>query len=399
MPGPLSDVRILDLTSNFMGPYASLLLADMGADVCKIEPPEGDVVRNVGPARNKGMAAVFLHLNRNKRSIVLDLKSPAGNAALRKMIESADVLLFSLRPKAMARLGLSFEDVQRLNSRIIYCGAFGFGQDGPYADRPAYDNLIQAGVGLPMTQARKTNGPPSYVGSAIVDRLVGMATSNAILAALHHRDRTGEGQAVSVPMYETFAHFSMGDHMYGHTFVPPIGDWGYARMTASDRRPLPTADGYISIEVFTDRHWQRLFSALGHPELAQDPKYIDISSRAARMSELYAFLSAELQSKSTAEWVETLAAADIPVMPMYTPATALNDPHMEAVNFFPEIEHPTEGRIRSIGLPHDFSASPTSQRFPAPTLGGNTAEILADYGFSNDEIQTLSAPATAERLK
>ena len=389
MTGPLADIRVLDLTSNFMGPYASLLLADMGADVCKIEAPEGDVVRSVGPARNKGMGAVFLHLNRNKRSIVLDLKNPAGNEALKRMIASADVLIYSLRPQAMERLGLSYVQVQALNPRLIYCGAFGFGQGGPYAERPAYDNLIQAGVGLPMTQARKTDGPPSYVGSAIVDRLVGMATSNTILAALHHRDRTGRGQAVSVPMFETFAHFAMGDHMYGHTFVPPIGDWGYARMTAPDRRPFPTADGHISIEVFTDRHWQRLFAVLGRPEMAEDPRYIDIPSRAANMSQLYDFMSDALQARPTAEWVELLAAGDIPVMPMYTPATALHDPHMQAVDFYAETDHPTEGRIHSIGLPTDFGDSPAEQRYPAPRLGENTAELLGEYGFSGTEIQSL----------
>lgn len=219
MTGPLDGVRILDLTSNFMGPFGSLLLADMGADVVKIESPAGDTTRGVGPCRNPGMSAIFLHLNRNKRSVVLDLKKPAGNAALKRMVGSADVLLYSLRPKAMAKLGLSFADVHALNPRVIYCGTFGFGQNGPYADRPAYDDLIQAAVGMPVLQSRK-QGPPSYVATAIADRVVGMAAANAVAMALFRRERTGRGQEVQVPMFETFAQFAMGDHLYGHTFIP-----------------------------------------------------------------------------------------------------------------------------------------------------------------------------------
>lgn len=387
--GPLTGVRVLDLTSNFMGPYASLLLGDMGADICKVEAPEGDTTRNVGPCRNKGMAAIFLHLNRNKRSLVLNLKNPAGLETLKRMIESADVLLFSLRPNAMERLGLSYEQVRAINPRIIYCGAFGFGQRGPYAERPAYDNLIQAAVGVPMVQSRKTDGPPSYVGTAIADRIVGMATSNAILAALHYRGQTGQGQSVSVPMFETFAHFVMGDHLYGHTFVPPIGDWGYARMTTPDRRPFPTKDGYLSVEIFTDRHWQRLFEAVGRPEMAEDERYIDVHSRALHMSELYAFLAQTFTTRTSAEWVELLLAADICVMQMNTPESLLQDEHMQAVNFFAEQDHPSEGRIRTIGLPHEWSASPGALRLPAPRLGEHTVELLGEYGFTQDDVAAV----------
>ncbi|WP_218187091.1 CaiB/BaiF CoA-transferase family protein [Pseudomonas sp. FGI182] len=387
--GPLSGLRVLDLTSNFMGPYASLLLGDMGADICKIEAPEGDTTRNVGPSRNKGMAAIFLHLNRNKRSLVLNLKRPSGLAALKRMIATADVLLFSLRPNAMARLGLSYEQVQAINPRIIYCGAFGFGQRGPYAERPAYDNLIQAAVGVPMVQSRKTDGPPSYVGTAIADRIVGMATSNAILAALHHRGQTGQGQSVSVPMFETFAHFVMGDHMYGHTFVPALGDWGYARMTSPERRPFPTLDGYLSVEIYTDRHWQRLFEAVGRPEMAQDARYRDVHSRALHMSELYEFLSHTFETRTSAEWVKLLIEADICVMQMNTPESLLDDEHMKAVNFFEEQDHPSEGRIRTIGLAHEWSATPGALRFPAPRLGEHTTELLHEYGFAQEEVAAV----------
>lgn len=270
MTGPLDGVRVLDLTSNFMGPYASLLLADMGADIAKIESPNGDTTRGVGPARHPGMSAIFLHLNRNKRSLVLDLKDPRARTALRRMIRSADVLLHSLRPAAMAKLGLAYADTRDINPGLIYCGCFGFGQDGPYADRPAYDDLIQAAVGMPVLQSRK-QGEPDYVATAVADRVVGMAASSAIGMALFHRERTGQGQEIQVPMFETFAHFVMGDHLYGHTFVPPIGDWGYARMMNADRRPYRTLDGYLGVNIYTDRHWQRFFAAVGRPDLASDP--------------------------------------------------------------------------------------------------------------------------------
>ncbi|MBP2839306.1 CoA transferase [Pseudomonas sp. PNP] len=378
-----------------MGPYASLLLGDMGADICKIEAPEGDTTRNVGPSRNKGMAAIFLHLNRNKRSIVMNLKTPSGLDALHRMIAQADVLLYSLRPNAMARLGLSYEQVKALNPRIIYCGAFGFGQRGPYAERPAYDNLIQAAVGVPMVQSRKTDGPPSYVGTAIADRIVGMATSNAILAALHFRGQTGLGQSVSVPMFETFAHFVMGDHMYGHTFVPALGDWGYARMTSPERRPFPTRDGYLSVEIYTDRHWQRLFEAVGRPEMAEDPRYINVHSRAQHMGELYEFLSHTFETRTSAEWVALLIEADISVMQMNTPESLLDDEHMKAVSFFAEQDHPSEGRIRTIGLAHEWSASPGKLRFPAPRLGEHTTELLREYGFREEEVRAVLAAGGA----
>ncbi len=388
MSGPLSGVRILDLTSNFMGPYASLLLADMGADVCKIESRQGDTTRGVGPARNKGMSVIFLHLNRNKRSLVLDLKTPSGLAALKRMAAQADVLLHSLRPKSMQKLGLAYEEMREINPRIIYCGAFGFGQRGPYADRPAYDDLIQAGSGMAMVQARKS-GPPAYVATAIADRVVGMALSNAVSMALYRREKTGRGQSVEVPMLETFSHLVMGDHLYGLTFEPPIGDWGYARMMNADRRPYRTQDGYIGVNVYTDTHWQRFFRLSGHPEMAEDARYADIYARTQHIAELYAFLAQVFETRPTAEWLALLEEADIPVIRMNTPETLLTDPHMQAVGFFGTEEHPSEGTIRTIGIPQDWSESKPELRLPAPRLGEHSAELLAEYGFSPDEVKTL----------
>lgn len=388
MAGPLSGVRILDLTSNFMGPYASLLLADMGTDICKIESRQGDTTRGVGPARNKGMSVIFLHLNRNKRSMVLDLKTGSGLAALKRMIGSADVLLHSLRPKSMEKLGLAYEQVQKVNPRIIYCGGFGFGQRGPYADRPAYDDLIQAASGMPMIQARKS-GPPSYVATAIADRVVGMAMSTAVAMALYRREKTGRGQSVEVPMFETFSHLVMGDHLYGLTFEPPIGDWGYARMMNADRRPYRTRDGYIGVNVYTDAHWQRFFRLSGHPEMAEDSRFADIYGRTQHIAELYGFLARTFETKTTEEWLSLLTEADIPVIRMNTPDTLLNDPHMQAVGFFGTEQHPSEGTIRTIGIPQDWSESKPELRYPAPRLGEHTVQLLEEYGFSRQEAQAL----------
>lgn len=398
MAGPLEGVRVLDLTSNFMGPYASLLLADMGADVCKIEAPEGDTTRKVGPSRSKGMGVIFLHLNRNKRSVVLDLKKPGGLAALKRMLATADVLIHSMRPKTMDKLGLGYEATRAINPRLIYCAGFGFGQNGPYADRPAYDDLIQAGVGMAAAQGRRS-GSPSYVAAAMADRVVGMALSNAVSAALYRRERTGVGQSVEVPMFETFAHFVLGDHLYGQTFVPPIGDWGYVRMLTPDRRPFRTLDGYIGVQAYTDRHWQSLFEIAGHPEMTSDPRFVNITVRTENIGDLYQFLAKTLESRTSADWVQAFSEADIPVIEMNTPESVLCDPHMQAVNFFAEQDHPSEGRIRTIGIPQTWSEGQPGLRYPAPRLGEHTAQILAEYGFSSEEVGEILASGGAGAME
>ncbi|MYV97805.1 CoA transferase [Streptomyces sp. SID3343] len=397
MPGPLHGVRILDLSSNFMGPYATLSLADMGADVAKIESPQGDTTRGIGPCRNPGMSAIFLHLNRNKRSLVLDLKSEAGNTALKKMIASADVILHSLRPKSMAGLGLSYEEARDINPRIIYCGVFGFGQDGPYADRPAYDDLIQAAVGMPVLQSRKV-GPPDYVATAVADRVVGMAAGSAVSMALYRRERTGRGQEVQVPMFETFAHFVLGDHLYGHTFVPPIGDWGYARMMNPDRRPYRTRDGHVGTNVYTDRHWRRFCELTGHPDLADDPRFATVGDRTDNIALVNEFLAETFPTRTTAEWIALLTEADVPIIEVNTPQTLLDDPHMTEVGFFVVQEHPSEGLLRMLGIPQRWSESSPELRHPAPRLGEHSAQLLAEYGLDESEIEDLLNSAAARAV-
>ncbi|MBB4158232.1 CaiB/BaiF CoA transferase family protein [Streptomyces cinereoruber] len=395
MTGPLDGVRILDLSSNFMGPYATLLLADMGADVSKVESPEGDTTRGIGPCRNPGMSAIFLHLNRNKRSLVLDLKSESGNAALKRMIRSADVLLYSLRPKSMARLGLSYENAREINPGIVYCGVHGFGQNGPYADRPAYDDLIQAAVGMPVLQSRKA-GPPEYVATAIADRVVGMAATSAVSMALYRRERTGHGQEVQVPMFETFAHFVLGDHLYGHTFSPPIGDWGYARMMNPDRRPYRTLDGYVGTNIYTDRHWRRFCEITDHPERADDPRFATVQARTENIAVVNEFVAGVFPTRTTAEWLALLVEADIPIIEVNTPETLLDDPHMKEVGFFVDQEHPTEGPLRTLGIPQQWSETAPELRYPAPRLGEHSTELLTEYGFSGSEIDDLLSSGAAQ---
>jgi crotonobetainyl-CoA:carnitine CoA-transferase CaiB-like acyl-CoA transferase len=390
MSGPLNGVRVIDMTMNVMGPYASQTLGDMGADVCKVEPPEGDTLRGIGPARSKGMGPYFLNLNRNKRSLVLDLKKPGGAGVLRRLLEQADVLLYSFRPKAMARLGASYAEVSAINPRIIYCGAFGYGQSGPYADRPAYDDLIQTAIGLPVLQARGI-GEPTFVATALIDRTVGLMSASSVGMALYHRERSGEGQSIEVPMFESMTEFVMGDHLYGKTFEPPLGPAGYARMMDKNRKPYPTKDGHVGVLVYNDKHWQRFFQALGRPDLASDERYVTIAGRTQNIGFLYNFLAETLATRTTEEWLAFFAEVDIPAMRLNTPDELIDNEHMAAVDFFKLMDHPTEGRVRVMGIPQTWSKTQPTIRRLAPRLGEHTVEILSEYGFSKPDIEALMA--------
>lgn len=390
--GPLAGIRILDLTSVLMGPFATQQLGDMGADVIKVEAPAGDSTRGIGPMRNPGMGPVFLHCNRNKRSIVLDLKQPDGRAALLRLAATVDVLVYNVRPAAMQRLGLAYEDLCKAKPDIIYAGLYGFGQDGPYAARPAYDDLIQGAVGIPTLSVAAGSEVPRYAPSALADRIVGMAACNAILAAFIHRQRTGEGQSVEVPMFETMAQFTLGDHMGGATFEPAIGPTGYARILNPNRRPYQTRDGYICAMFYSDRQWQTFFALTGRTEqFQQDPRFATIGQRTEHIHALYAMVSEAMATRTTAEWTEALTQADIPNMPMNTIASLMDDAHLQAVGFFEHQVHPTEGPIRSMRAASRFSRTPTAQRAFAPRLGEHSAEVLREAGLAPQEIDALRA--------
>lgn len=395
--GPLAGVRIVDMTTVMMGPYATQILGDMGADVIKVEPPQGDGSRNIGPMRNPGMGALFMHINRSKRSLALNLKSEEGHRAFVRLIETADVMIYNVRPQAMERLGLSYEDVVRINPRIIYVGAYGFGQDGPYAQKPAYDDLIQGAVGLPMLAMRAGASAPRYVPCTIADRGVGLNLVNVVSAALFHRERTGEGQSIGVPMFETMVQFVLGDHLGGSTFEPPIGSSGYERLLSPERRPFVTKDGYVCAVIYTDNHWRDFLELAGFPDLFdRDPRFACLASRTKHVDELYQMVAEIIAQRPTAEWLVELEKIDVPVIPAHTVESLLEDPHLQHVGFFELVEHQTEGLIRSMNVPSTWSKTQPQPSRLAARLGQHSEEILREIGYDETEIAALLANTKSE---
>lgn len=394
--GPLQGIKVVDMTTVLMGPYATQMLGDYGADVIKVESPDGDVTRQIGPTRHPGMGPVFLNTNRSKRSICLDLKKPAGREAVLRLIAKADVLVYNVRPQAMARLQLGYDVVAKVNPRLVYAGVFGFGQDGPYAAKPAYDDLIQGATALPALMAQTSDGVPRYVPNALVDRIVGLTAVGAICASLVHRDRTGQGQRVDIPMFETMAGFVMGDHMGGLTYDPPLDKGGYARHLSPDRRPYKTLDGYICVIVYNDKQWENFFKATGRDDLRSDPKFATFAGRASNIDVVYAELARILLTRTTAEWNAILEQADVPVMPMHDLESLLEDPHMVATGVFPVIDHPTEGRIRSMTPSARWSETRVEPSRLAPRLGEHSEAILREAGFSTEEIAAMLRDGAAK---
>ncbi|MEW5423556.1 CaiB/BaiF CoA transferase family protein [Amorphus sp. 3PC139-8] len=398
--GPLSGIRIVDMTTVLMGPYATQMLGDFGADVIKVEAPDGDVARQIGPARHEGMGALFLNANRSKRSITLDLKKPEGRAALLRLCESADVLVYNVRPQAMSRLGLSYEEVAAVNPKIVYAGLFGYGQNGPYAARPAYDDLIQGGATLPYLFSRVNDGKPRYVPQAIADRVVGLVGVNAILAALVERDRSGVGQRVDIPMFETMVSFVLGDHLSGLTFEPPLDKGGYARQLSPDRRPYQTKDGHVCALIYTDGHWRRFFAAIGRPDMPEaDPRFRSFSARMANIDAVYAELGDIFLTRTTAEWLALLEEADVPAMPMYDFEGVLQDPHLVATGFFHMVDHPSEGEIRQMAVPATWSRTRAEPERYAPRQGEHGEEILREIGVDEAEIARLREAGVLGRVE
>lgn len=397
MTGPLAGVRVIDMCSVMMGPYATQMLGDLGADVIKVESPEGDSTRKIGPMGEQKLGPLFLGLNRNKRSIVLDLKKAEGRAALLKLAKSADVLAYNVRPAAMQRLGLGYEALAAVNPRLIYAGMFGFSQRGRYAPKPAFDDLIQAASALPLAVANTTGGIPRYVPFNVADRSVGLYAFGIIASALYARERTGLGQRVDVPMFETMVPHVMGDHLFGQTFVPAQGGFGYPRLMSQERRPYATSDGFVCCLIYHDRHWRAFLKVIGKPDLFDtDPRFATITTRTEHITELYGMVSDEMSKRSTAEWAELLKDADIPVFPMHTFESLLEDEHLGDIGFFGETDHPVAGRIRTMAVPSEWFGTPPSNMTHAPELGQHSAEVLAEAGYSKSEIdELLKAGVTA----
>lgn len=392
MSGPLSGVRVLDLTSVVMGPYATQILGEYGADVIKVEPPEGDVMRLAGPMRHARMGHLYLNTNRNKRSVAIDLKQPAGREVLLGLAKRADALVYNIRPQAMARLGLGYEDLSAANPKIIYVGAFGFSQRGPYAARPAYDDLIQGMAGIPWLTESAGAAEPRYAPVILADRIVGLQLAVAITSALLHRGRTGRGQRVDVPMYEGLLSVVLGEHLAGRVFHPPEGPAGYQRSLARDRRPYRTRDGYVCILIYTDKHWKKFFDAIGEPEMFErDARFSSHGERTRRIEEVYAYLAAVIATRSTAAWLELFEFADIPAARMYSIEDILADEHLAAIGYFERSEHPTEGPITTLAVPTEWSDSKPEAARHAPGLGENTVEVLREAGYTGEAIDALLA--------
>ena len=395
--GPLADMRIVDLTTILLGPVATQMLGDLGADVIKVESPGGDAVRGAGPPPvEDGMGAIFLTNNRNKRGVVLDLKDPRGLEAMMRLLESADAFVHNMRPQAIDRLGLDYPAVSARNPSIVYCGAWGFRRSGPYGHKPAYDDMIQAVSGLAALQS--VGGEPRYVTSVVADKVTGLHVAVAVLAALVHRARTGEGQCIEVPMFETLVAFNLFEHLYGKTYEPPRGSMGYPRALSPDRRPYRTRDGWIGALPYTDRHWTALFEIADRPDLAVDPRFATLPSRLAHIDEVYAVLAELLAERTTAQWLEAFDNVNIPSMPVNHPDDLLDDPHLAATGFWQAVEHADLGTLRFPGIPARFSKTPGAIRRAPPALGEHSVEILTEIGYDPSEVDALiDAGVTTDR--
>jgi crotonobetainyl-CoA:carnitine CoA-transferase CaiB-like acyl-CoA transferase len=381
--GPLKGVRVVDLTAMVMGPYCTQIMADMGADVIKVEPPQGDDTRyvSVGPA--PGMSAVFVNVNRGKRSVVLDLRTEAGKTALRALVLEADVFIHSMRAKAITKLGFGYEDVAALNPTIVYTNCYGYGRRGPDRDRPAYDDTIQAECGLTAVQKQLT-GEADFVGTIVADKVAGLTAVYATTMALYHRERTGEGQEVEVAMFETMASFMLVEHANGAIYDPPLGPAFYPRTVAPNRRPYETSDGYIAALIYNDKHWNAFIGAV-KPAWADD-LYSTLERRAKQIDTVYGLVAQTMKERTTEEWLALFRELEIPAAPLNTPGALFDNPHLNAVGLFETVET-QHGPVRLPGVPTWFSRTPGRVAGPAPELGANTADVLDELGLGQADIE------------
>ena len=375
--GPLGDLRVIDLTAMVMGPYCTQIMADMGADVIKIEPPDGDNTRNISVGPAPGMSGVFVNVNRGKRSVVLDLRAQSGVAAMQALIGRADVFIHSMRSKAIAKLGFSYEKVAAIRPDIIYTNCYGYSRRGPDADLTAYDDTIQAECGLPAIQQMLT-GEANYVGTIMADKIAGMTALYSTMMALYHREKTGEGQEVEVGMFETMASFMLVEHANGAMFDPPLGPAVYPRAVAPNRRPYRTRDGQIAALIYNDKQWSAFIEAVRPPWAGE--QYATLQQRARQIDSVYALLADTMKERTTQEWLTLFRQLDIPAAPLRTPQELFDNPHLNAVGLFETIDTP-HGRMRLPGVPTWFSRTPGHIAGPAPELGEHTQEVLGGLGL------------------
>ena len=383
--GPLAGIKVLDLTSVLYGPYASQTLGDWGAEVIKIEPLTGDTWRYSGQFRNRGMTGQFMAVNRNKRSLALDLKQPDGKAVLQRLIATADVLLTNIRPAALARLGFGYEACQQINPRLVYAAATGFGQDGPWAARPAFDEVIQASSGF--ASAMGSDDEPAFVPSLVADKICGLTLVGAVSAALVHRERTGKGQMVEVPMLETITAFNSIEMLGGHAFDPPIGPAGYKRM--KERRPVRTKDGWLTMLPYSGENWCVFFEAVGHPECIEQFAVRDAVARAKNIDRIYNKMAEIAITRTTAEWEELLLRIDVPHAAFAKITEIAEQPHLKAVGMIATLDHPSEGKIRQARPSARFSETPAEIHRMPPRLGEHSRAILREAGFTEDDVASM----------
>lgn len=375
--GPLAGIRVVDLTSVVFGPYATQVMADMGADVIKIEPPAGDNTRFITQGPEPAMGGIFVNCNRGKRSVMLDLRDPAGKAALQELVRTADVFIHSMRGSAVAKLGFSYEAVKALNPRIIYTNCYGFSRRGPYGDKPAYDDTIQAECGITHVQ-NLINGEPGFVATIMADKVAGLTALYATMMALFYRERTGEGQELEVTMFEAMAAFMLVEHANGAMFNPALTPAHYHRVVARNRRPYKTRDGYVAALIYNDKHW-KAFTDRVQPEWNQ-PEFDTLAGRAKQIDHVYGLLGTTFVTRTTQEWLDLLKELHIPAAPLRTTDELFTNEHLNEIGFFEEVDS-DYGRIRFPGVPTWFSASPGKVAGPAPRLGQHTGEVLAELGL------------------
>ena len=373
---PLQGYRVLDLTAVIFGPLASQVLADYGADVIKVEPPEGDVMRATGPTNEPGMGALFLGVNRGKRSVVIDPKTPQGREQVLEIAATADVLMHTVRPQKLAAIGIDPEQVRQRNPKLVYASLVGFGGDGPYSGRPAYDDIIQGRAGNADLMERQT-GTPQYFPSIVADKTSGLVAVTAILAALLARERTGEGSHVEVPMFESMVAFNLVDHLFGRHFEPALGTTGYARVLNAWRRPYRTTDGYVCALPYTDAHWRRFFDSVGLSALAEDPRFNNPNARTSNIEALYAIVGEAMAKRSTQAWLDAFEQIDVPASRVVKLEELPEDEHLVATGFFEKVQDPAMGTVVFPGVPVRFNGQRPPVRM-APRLGEHTASVLAE---------------------
>jgi len=394
MSGPLHGVKIVEMTSVVLGPWACQMFADMGADVIKIEQPRGDSNRTLGAAQNPGMAALYLTCNRNKRSLVLDLRQDGARDALLALVKDADVFVHNNRPQVMTKLRLEYADMKKVNPKIIYCGAYGYAKKGPYGALGALDDSIQAVSGI-ASLSTMTLGEPRYLPTIVADKTTALTVVYGVLAALFHRERSGEGQELEVPMFETMVNFVMAEHLWGMTFDPPKGAPGYTRLMSHHRKPYKTLDGYIAILPYLDAHWEKFCRLTDHQDLIDAPQFKTLADRVRNIDDTYRITGEIMATRKTREWLDLFDKSGVPTIVVNSLEDLANDPHLNATGFWKFYDHPTEGRLRMPAFPVNFSSTPADIRLPAPRLGEHTREVLSAAGLSEAQIEALLANGAA----